>query len=187
MRYDKGQKAATRQHIVAVAAEKFRAEGIEGAGIAGLMAEAGLTHGGFYAHFASKEELVRAAMAAAFDGSRLQTASGLEALVRSYLRPAHRDNPAQGCMIAPLVAEIARHPEETRAAFTARLTGLLDKIAAQLPADAAGQQQTAIGILSVMLGSLQMSRAVTDGTLSQAILDAGITVALQLAVVKESK
>jgi len=183
MRYEKGQKAATRQHIVAVAAAKFRAQGVESVGIAGVMAEAGLTHGGFYAHFASKEDLVRAALEVAFDGSRLQATSGLEALVRSYLRPAHRDNPAQGCVIAALVAEIARHPEETRAAFTVRLTGLLDKIAAQLPADAADSQQTAIGILSVMLGSLQMSRAVTDRKLSQAILDAGIKAALQLAKV----
>jgi AcrR family transcriptional regulator len=149
------------------------------------MAEAGLTHGGFYAHFESKEALVREAIEAGFDGSRLKTESGLEALVKSYLRPSHRDHPGQGCVIAPLVAEIARHPEETRAAFTARLERFLDRIAAQLPAGVPEGERAAMasGVLAVMLGSLQMARAVTDAELSDAMLDAGIKAALKLAEV----
>jgi len=183
MRFEKGHKAATRRHIVEVASEKFRQDGIDAVGIAGLMAEAGLTHGGFYAHFESKEDLVREALEAGFAASRLKTDAGLEKLVKSYLRPAHRDTPAKGCVIAPLISEIARHPTETRAAFTARLQSFLAKIEAQLPPTVAPESRatTAIGILGVMLGGLQMARAVTDQTLSDAILDASVAAALRLA------
>ncbi len=102
MRFDKGHKEQTRRRIVETAARRFRKEGVEAVGIAGLMADAGLTHGGFYAHFASKEELVRAALEEASDQGRerrcklLEKGENLEALVRSYLRPVHRDTPELG-------------------------------------------------------------------------------------------
>jgi len=183
MRFEKGHKEATRRHIVEVASEKFRQEGIGAVGIAGLMADAGLTHGGFYAHFGSKEDLVREALEAGFAGSRLKTDAGLETLIKSYLRPSHRDAPAKGCVIAPLISEIARHKRETRAAFTARLQSFLGKIEAQLPPSVSSEARaaTAIGILGVMLGGLQMSRAVTDKVLSDAILEASAAAALRLA------
>jgi TetR/AcrR family transcriptional repressor of nem operon len=126
MRFEKGHKQATRQRIVETAAAKFRKDGVEAVGIAGLMAEAGLTHGGFYAHFDSKEELVREAISAALDATRarmdraaLKHEAGLEGIIRSYLRASHRDTPEQGCAIASLSSEIARHEYPTRAAFSA--------------------------------------------------------------------
>ena len=98
MRFEKGHKAATRQRIVEVASERFRKDGVAAVGIAGVMADAGLTHGGFYAHFGSKEDLVREAMVAAFEGAKNRPQpelkpgeSALERRIRSYLRPAHRD------------------------------------------------------------------------------------------------
>jgi len=183
MRFDKGHKHETHKRIVDIAAQKFREEGVASVGIAGLMAQAGLTHGGFYAHFESKEALVEEAMKAAFDGSRLTYSAGLETLIRSYLRPAHRDNPGQGCVVATLTPEIARHPATTRAAYTERLEKFLEKIAALLPEQLPPEtrQQTAIGILGSMIGTLQMSRAVTNPELSENILKSGINTALSLA------
>lgn len=190
MRFEKGHKQATRQRIVETAAEKFRQNGIAAMGIAGLMAEAGLTHGGFYAHFESKEELVREAIDSALDATRarmdraaLKHDAGLEGIIRSYLRASHRDTPAQGCAIASLSAEIARHEHATRAGFSTRVTAFIGRIAAYLPEtlSPADKQGVATGILSVLIGALQLSRVVTDAALSDAILENGITAALRLA------
>ncbi|OYV24411.1 MAG: hypothetical protein B7W99_02460 [Rhodospirillales bacterium 20-58-10] len=190
MRFEKGHKAATKQRIIDVAAAKFRKEGVAAVGIAGLMADAGLTHGGFYAHFNSKEVLVREAMEAALDSTRermdraaSKDGAGLEGLVRRYLRPAHRDTPEQGCAIASLAAEIARHEISTRAAFSERVSAFLAQIAAQLPPGMPDEvrQSTAMSILSVMLGALQLSRVVTDHALSDKILNSGVDAALRIA------
>ena len=103
MRYEKGHKDATRARIVDVASRQFRENGVAAAGLAGIMAEAGLTNGAFYAHFKSKEDLLRAVLADAL-GRRettLRTASergaGLEATIRDYLSPRHRDDPGRKC------------------------------------------------------------------------------------------
>lgn len=193
MRFDKGHKEQTRRRIVETAARRFRKEGVEAVGIAGLMADAGLTHGGFYAHFASKEDLVRAALDEASAQSQTRRAEvltntptgaqSLEALVRFYLRPIHRDTPERGCVAAALISEIARHTPETRAAFTEQLTALLAQIAATLPAETAAdaKERLAIGIFGVMLGTLQMARAVTDQAMSDRILEGGIAAALALS------
>ena len=193
MRFDKGHKEQTRRRIIETAAEKFRKEGVEAVGIAGLMADAGLTHGGFYAHFASKEELVRAAVEEASAQSQVRRAelleqagpgpSALEALVRYYLRPSHRDTPGQGCAAAALIAELARHELETREAFERRLGALLGQFEAALPETLSAEEKSrrAIGIFGTMLGTLQMARAVTDPALSDRILESGVEAALRLA------
>lgn len=187
MRYGKGHKEETRQHIVEVAARKFREEGVAAAGIAGLMAEAGLTNGAFYNHFDSKEHLVQEAMTHALD--RRDAALGEagpgsgEAFIRSYLSPSHRDGPGQGCFTAALAAEIARHPEPTRAAFTRAVERTLGRIAAELPDDVPTEERErkAAAIYGVMVGSLQLARAVTDRALSDRILAGGLEAALALA------
>jgi AcrR family transcriptional regulator len=189
MRYEKGHKDGTRRRIVEVAARRFRRDGVEAVGVAGLMADAGLTHGGFYSHFASKEDLVRAVVAEAFDATNASLAraaragpDGLEAIVRAYLDPRHRDRPDRGCAAAALVAEIARHPDSTRAVFADKVAALLGLIAAQLPAgDAAAREARATAIFATMMGSLQLARAATDPARSQRILDGGIAAALALA------
>jgi TetR/AcrR family transcriptional repressor of nem operon len=185
MRYEKGHKEATRQRIVEIAAAEFRRNGIEGIGVADLMAKAGLTHGGFYSHFKSKDELVRAALEEAASKSRLRkiAAEGgtLEEIVRTYLRPETRDVPERGCAIAALVSEISRQPMATRKELTGSVERLLATIETRLPQGARNRRKSAIGIFSVMMGALQLARTVSDKQLSDQILEAGIESALNLA------
>jgi TetR/AcrR family transcriptional repressor of nem operon len=185
MRYEKGHKEATRQKIVEVAAAEFRRNGIEGIGVADLMAKAGLTHGGFYSHFKSKEELVQAAMEEAAKKSRFrkiaEEGGSLEELIRTYLRPELRDTPERGCAIAALVSEIGRHSLDTRKGLTASVERLLGFIEQRLPEGKADRRKTAIGIFSTMMGALQLARTVSDKKLSDKILEAGTETALKLA------
>src|SRR2546429_1271303 len=131
MRYGKDQKQATRQRILEAAGRRFKQDGIDGAGVAAVMSDAGLTNGAFYAHFASKEDLVANVLAdqlrtqrQSFDAQPSDQA-GLEAFVRSYLSPEHRDDSAEGCPSAALLDEIARRPAETRHVFTDELMGVV--------------------------------------------------------------
>ena len=190
MRFEKGHKETTRKHIVDVASERFRKDGIASVGIATAMADAGLTHGGFYAHFESKEDLVREAMEAAFTQSKARHdavhkpgPAGLEAYIRSYLRGTHRDTPERGCAAATLVAEIARSSDTTRGAFSARLEAIFDRIESHLSAEIplAARRPTSIGIFSVLMGAIQMSRIFVDKSESEFILESGINSALKLA------
>jgi len=188
MRYEQGHKEATRRRILDVASKRFRKEGGEAVGLAGLMADAGLTHGGFYAHFDSKEALFREAVTDALDRSRADLAriaerggDGLEAIIHAYLRPRHRDRPDLGCAAASLAAEVARSPEPTRAAFTERIEALIALMAGQLPAGApAERRRVAIAIFGLMMGALQLARAVTDPDLSGQMLDSAAAAALAL-------
>ncbi len=189
MRYEKGHKDATHKRIVDAASKKFRKEGLETVGVARLMADAGLTHGGFYAHFGSKDDLVKEAVSSALDETRggLEKAAraedgGIEAMIRMYLSPQHRDRVERGCAAAALACEIARGSAPTRAAFTERMDALVNLIAEQLPGDNASmRRRTAIGVFSVMMGALQLARAASDKGASNEILESGIAAALALA------
>jgi AcrR family transcriptional regulator len=189
MRYEKGRKNATHTRIVDVASRRFRKEGVGSVGVARLMADAGLTHGGFYTHFASKEDLVREALIDALDQTRQELGliacadgAGMEALVRTYLSPRHRDRPDRGCAAASLVSEIARLSRPTRVTFTERIEALIDLIAEQLTtADQRTRRKAAIGIFSVIMGALQLARAVADKNMSDQILQSGVNAALALA------
>jgi AcrR family transcriptional regulator len=193
MRYEKGHKETTRRRIVETAAARFRRDGIEGVGVADLMAEAGLTHGGFYSHFASKEDLVQAAMEEAsirsaqkFD--RRIEEGGVEKWIRSYMRTEHRDHPEQGCTVAALAAELARHPKSTRKGFTERLVKFTNALESHLPDSIAPARRRtiAVGIFSTLVGALQMARAVNRADISEEILEAGIASALTLAQIEPS-
>lgn len=192
MRYGKEHKEETHKKVVEAASRRFRKDGIEATGVVDLMADVGLTHGGFYAHFSSKETLVKEAIAAASAKSRARLlreidkahAEGrdpLESIVRSYLTALHRDRPDRGCSVAALGSEIARHPRKTREAFTEGLEKTLDIIASTLPASVTTQRKDkAYAIFSTMIGALQLSRAVSDGAVSQSVIDAGIAAAIQI-------
>ena len=191
MRYEKGHKEATRQRIVETAAARFRKDGIEGVGLADLMAEAGLTHGGFYSHFSSKEDLVRAAVeeASCVSSSRFAKRTeegGLESWIRFYLQTSHRDHPERGCVAAALVGELARHPDSTRESFTENLSKVISSISGLLPGRQTPEvkRRTAIAIFSTLIGALQMARAVSDPALSEEILEAGTNTALAMAQIK---
>ena len=187
MRYGKKQKQATRQRIVEAAGRRFKQDGIDGAGVAAVMSDAGLTNGAFYGHFSSKEDLVANVLA---DQLRAQRHSlyaqpsdraGLEAFVRSYLSPQHRDQCAEGCPSAALLDEIARRPAATRQVFTDELMGVIDDIASRLdPTHTEAARTDALTIFGLMIGTLQLARALTDRDLSDQLLARGVETALKL-------
>jgi AcrR family transcriptional regulator len=187
MRYGKDQKQATRQRIVEAAGRRFKADGIDSAGVAAVMSDAGLTNGAFYGHFTSKEDLVANVLA---DQLRAQRHSfdaqphdraGLEAIIRSYLSPEHRDECADGCPSAALLDEIARRPAATRGVFTAELLGIAEDIAARLDSiDAEAARTEALALFGMMIGTLQLARALSDRDLSDQLLARGVETALRL-------
>jgi TetR/AcrR family transcriptional repressor of nem operon len=187
MRYSQDQKATTRRRILEVAGRRFKQDGIDGSGVATLMSDAGLTNGAFYGHFSSKEDLVANVLA---DQLRMQRESfddqpsdraGLEAFVRSYLSPEHRDQVADGCPSAALLDEIARRPTDTRNVFTAEVMGVVDDIASRLdPTDVDAARADALTIFGLMVGTLQLARALTDRHLSDQLLARGEETTLKL-------
>ncbi|MFF5846432.1 TetR/AcrR family transcriptional regulator [Streptomyces massasporeus] len=194
-RYGKEHKQATRQRIIETAGRRFKRDGIEGSGISTLMADAGLTNGAFYAHFASKDDLVATAVA---DQLHTQYANvieqaapgiaGVEQIVRWYLSPQHRDSPDDGCPSAALLDEIGRCADETKQAYTDGVLAVIDGIAARLaPADPHSVQTKTLSVYAMMVGTLQLSRALADRRLSDELLDEGIRNALTLLGVQESR
>ena len=187
MRYGKDQKDATRQRIVEAAGRRFKADGIDGAGVAAVMSDAGLTNGAFYGHFTSKEDLIANVLADqlraqrdSFDAQASDRA-GLEAFIRAYLSPQHRDQCADGCPSAALLDEIGRRPDATKQVFTDELMGVIDDIASRLdPTDAEASRTDALTIFGMMIGTLQLARALTDRDLSNQLLARGVETAVKL-------
>jgi len=187
MRYDKDHKQATRQRILEVAGRRFKQDGIDGTGVAAVMSDAGLTNGAFYAHFASKEDLVANVLADQlrtqrhrFDAEPSDRA-GLEAIIREYLSPEHRDHCADGCPSAALLDEIARRPAATKQVFADELLDTADDIAARLDTtDPDGARTNALALFGMMIGTLQLARALTDRELSDELLARGVETALKL-------
>jgi TetR/AcrR family transcriptional regulator, transcriptional repressor for nem operon len=187
VRYGTDHKHATRQRIIEAAGRRFKQDGIDGSGIATLMADAGLTNGAFYAHFASKDDLVATAVA---DQLRQQSESfsaqaaepgGLEQIVRSYLSVRHRDSPAEGCPSAALLDEIGRCADPTKQAYTDGLLAVIDAIAAQVaPHDPLSARVKVLSVFAMMVGALQLSRALADRKLADAALEQGVQNALEL-------
>ena len=187
MRYSKNHKQVTRQRILEAAGRRFKQEGIDGAGVAAVMSDAGLTNGAFYAHFASKEDLVANVLA---DQLRAQRQSidtqppdrrGLEAFIRTYLSPQHRDQYADGCPSAALLDEITRRPAATKQVFTDELMGVIDDIASRLnPTHAEAARTDALTLFGLMLGTLQLARALTDRDLSDQVLARSVETAMKL-------
>lgn len=187
-RYEKGHKDETRQRILDVAARQFRERGVSAAGLAGIMTEAGLTNGAFYVHFGSKEDLIRTVLDDAL-ARREQVwrkledeEGGLSTMIGDYLSGRHRDDPGRGCPTAAMVAEVAREPAATRATFTGRIKAIVARIADQVRGASAAQREAdALAIYALMVGALQLARAVNDKQLSDRILQSGAAAACRLA------
>ena len=182
MRYSKEHKAETHARIVKKASVRLRERGAHGIGVADLMKEAGLTHGGFYAHFDSREALVVEAFDYAMDRSmarrRQQIAelapdARLAHLVDTYLSPQHRDNPGHGCAMPALGAEIVRESPKTRRAFAAKLDDMIDMMAEQYPGDPDTARKQAIAALATMMGGILMARIAGSGEVSDEFLKVG--------------
>jgi TetR/AcrR family transcriptional regulator, transcriptional repressor for nem operon len=186
-RYRSEHKQATRQRIIETSARRLKRDGIDGAGVATLMADAGLTNGAFYAHFASKEELVATAVA---EQLRTQAgglaverpgAAGVEQIVRQYLSAEHRDHREEGCPSAALLEEIGRCGDTTRQAYTDGVLAVIDGIAARIcPGDPDAARLRTLSVYAAMVGTLQLSRALTDRVLSDALLEQGVRNALTM-------
>ena len=178
MRYDKGRKDVSRRKIMDVASERFRSDGIAASGLAAIMSDAGMTNGAFYPHFASKADLVRECLAAAMDDQssmlrQIIAKDGLEGAVAAYLSPEHRDNPEKGCTLAALLPELGRQPPDTRKDYTERFLATVNEMAAALPTQSGDPEAVALGAYATLIGTLQLARAVHDGSLSDRILAAG--------------
>jgi len=187
-RYSREHKEVTRHRILERAGRRFKRDGIDGSGIATLMADAGLTNGAFYAHFASKEDLVAAVVGDQLrsqrerSGAGLSERAGFEQFVRDYLSPAHRDNPDEGCPSAALLDEIGRGSDATKRAYTDGLVAMIDDIASFIQApDRRSARVRALSIFASMVGTLQLSRALADRKLADDVLAQGIENVLALS------
>ena len=183
MRYSREHKLETHARIIKRASVRLREKGAHGIGVADLMKDAGLTHGGFYAHFDSREALVIEAFAYAMDRStarwrqlveQMPPDQRLAAIVNSYLTKVHRDDPGHGCAVPSLGAEIARESPKTRKAFMAKLEQMLDMLAEQIP-DVPRKlaRQQAMATVATMMGTLVLARIAGSGEFSDEILAAG--------------
>ena len=184
-RYGKDHKAATRRRIVEAAGRRFKRDGIDGSGIATVMADAGLTNGAFYAHFASKDDLVATTVADQLREQRetywQQPGAGVEELVRGYLSIRHRDDPEHGCPSAALLDEIGRCPTSTKQAYTEGMLSIADEIASRIaPDDPQSARATTLSLFALLIGTLQISRALADRQLADELLERGIENALAL-------
>ncbi len=178
MGHSQADKARTHARIVAIAARRFREAGLDGMSIADLMKEAGLTHGGFYKHFDSREDLVQQALAAALQSNASPESSGMPqgepsyaGVIDAYLSPRHRDGVGSGCAVAALVSDVGRAGAATKALLTRQIQRNFEDMRRLAGAsdDAAGRAR-AIVAFSAMAGALGLARAVEDEALSAEIL-----------------
>lgn len=178
MGHSQAQKVETRRKLLAMASEEIRENGIPALAIGRLMERAGLTHGGFYGHFASRDALISAALETALDdgeAAALKALSGsggpaVATVVRGYLSKTHRDHPEAGCGIASLVSDVARLNKEARDIMKEKMRSYvaqLGEVADDTPEEAAW------AAWSTMIGALQLARLFRDSPESDRILAAG--------------
>jgi TetR/AcrR family transcriptional regulator, transcriptional repressor for nem operon len=182
MRHSKAEKARTHKHIVAIASKRFREQGLAGIGIAELMKEAGLTVGGFYKHFKSRDDLVAESVGSAlgFWKRRVDTAASggppvtYESLVDDYLSKTHRNHPGTGCPVGALAGDIARSDKRTRAVVTRQIRDDIELVATMIrdtnEKDKGTARSQAILTYCALVGAIGVGRAVSDEHLSREIL-----------------
>ncbi|UPG84061.1 TetR/AcrR family transcriptional regulator [Luteibacter aegosomatis] len=180
MRKSRQESAETRRRIVEAASLEFRSRGISGAGVADVMAAAGLTQGGFYKHFESKEHVVEESLTFALESMVEAMANtlaatpgkrGLQKGIADYLSLEYRDDVANGCPFVALAGEVARSSESVRDAMTTGFVKMAELIAGRLEMPAAAARKEALTMLSTMIGAVTMARVVTDPSLSASILE----------------
>ena len=175
-----GHKARTRARIVEAAARAFRERGVDTVAIADVMHAAGLTHGGFYAHFPNKDALLAEAVARGLADSRrtfvaeaaeAEPTAPLREIIRRYVSRYHRDHPGEGCAMPALACEIAREPAEVRSGFTDNLEEFVTLLMEYVPGDTPeARRDAALALVAGMAGAIMLSRAVNDPELSDRLL-----------------
>lgn len=175
--HSKEDKAASHDRIVEIASARMREAGTDGPGVAEIMKAAGLTHGGFYKHFGSRDDLVAEALAKAYtDGdAAIDAVTGgaedpLGAFVDWYASTAHCDDPATGCAIAALGPDVARGEPRIREAYGAQVERYLERLEEFLGGGGAGARERATVALSTLVGAITVARAVDDKALAEEIL-----------------
>jgi TetR/AcrR family transcriptional regulator, transcriptional repressor for nem operon len=176
MGHSQEEKAKSHQRIVEIAARRIRESGTDGPGVAEIMSEAGLTHGGFYKHFDSRDALVAEAVDAAIEQGRARLEERVEgaedplaAFLDGYLSTDHRDDPGTGCPVVALGADVARADDRVRAAYRAQVEHYIADMETLL-GGGEDVRRRAIAAVSSMVGALLISRAVDDESLSDEIL-----------------
>ena len=169
MRVTREQMAQNRTHILDAATELFREKGFDAVTVAEVMKAAGLTHGGFYGHFSSKEDLIAKALDHVFkvDSS---APFDLSDYVGRYLSPLHRDNPGKGCPTAGMVAETRHQSEAARHAMGEGTRAQIDRISAEFSGDPAERRRLAIVSWAAMVGAMMIARGIHDQKLSEELL-----------------
>src|ERR1700704_3675230 len=184
MKVSREQAAANRERIVEVAGKLFRENGFDGIGVTDLMKAAGLTHGGFYGHFRSKDDLAAEAcsrtMARASERwatlARTSPGDARAEIVKQYLNESHCDGPGKGCLLAALGSDAGRQGRAIRRAFKEGLGSLVDILAKLAPGrSSARKRKQALADMAQMVGAMVLARAVDDRTLAKEILDAAIS------------
>jgi TetR/AcrR family transcriptional repressor of nem operon len=171
MKVSREQMAENRRRILDVASRLFKDKGFEAVSVAEVMKAAGMTHGGFYGHFTSKDDLVAQTLAHALGADSFE-GSGFSDFVRSYLAPRHRDNPGNGCPTAGLAAAIRHQTPAAKAVMAEGLRSQVARIEQALPdGGSAGARRAAIGSWAAMIGAVILARAVDDPDLSDEVLE----------------
>lgn len=171
MKVSREQMAENRRRILDASGTLFRDKGFDAVSVAEVMKAAGLTHGGFYGHFGSKDDLIAQTLANALGVDTVE-GGDFRAYVDAYLSPRHRDNAAGGCATAGLAAAIRHQSPAARSAMTAGLRSQIDRMGRALPElDAADGRRVAIGSWAAMVGAVILARAIDDPELSDEILE----------------
>ena len=188
MKVTREESAARREQIVEIASELFRLHGFDGVAIADIMKAAGVTHGGFYGHFESKEQLAAEACTRANTRNRWDrymdgpVHQRLGRIVGGYLSERHRDDPGHGCLLAAVATDVIRQPRSVRDAFTSALRSKVDLLIGLMPGQSAtARRAKSLATLSGLIGTLILARAVNDRELSNEILSAGVTMFAEAA------
>lgn len=185
MRKSKNEAAETRQTIIQVAAELFRVKGIAATGIAEIMETAGLTNGGFYKHFGSKDQLVQEAIKSATEdlGQRFKEgkyAKDSESIIKAYLSPQHQKGLEWGCAIAGIGSELGRTDEDSRLVATEGIKELIASLEKHIDGSSGENRKIAVAAVSMMIGALTLSRIVDDKKFADEILKSAEEFALKL-------
>lgn len=180
MRYSDTHKQDTHRRLLKSATDALRRKGPDGISVAEVMKAAGLTHGGFYAHFKSKDAFLAETVAAAFDRmarhwqratGELEPRAALQTFIERYLSAAHRDHPASGCPVVALNSDLPRQSRAFRRAFDEGVTAMRDRLAARIEAAGIeGAEALAPAVLASMVGAVALSRTLSDRALSDEVL-----------------
>jgi TetR/AcrR family transcriptional regulator, transcriptional repressor for nem operon len=180
MRYQLGHKAEIHQKIVKDASRRVRSAGLNGAAVAAVMGDTGLTHGGFYKHFGSKDDLLVESLNEGFReiedslvqaGEQSPPGEGWKAIVRTYLRPEHCEHPDRGCPLATLGPELARVDKRIKPQIVAELVNYKSRMVAFMPGRRIADKERAFfAIFSTMIGAIEIARLLPDRTMREKVL-----------------